>query len=948
MGKKENVSNTLTGQRPGTTTPRQSLEEQKYNNHSPPRTPPAQIGRPGKPRGGANAPRTRPSLQDAFGDDLKGGRNLHNRYRSNSHDLSWSPGNARGSVVDNMLLSLDNFGFASGSARGTTPSSTEDAQYASVQRFSTSNGRPRGHTTSSSISSDYSFHAESPPSLQTRGHRSNSSSNFQSSLGRIDSVRLAGDEKSGGADGYSEGSLATPGNLKRGNKNSAAPSLDYGQIIGGMAAAQQQHSRGERSASFDNGFHMPVPSNNAGAATAKHNVMSYGDFEAAPTPTVPGGPRKEYSPSRVAGFRPTPSLASTQPPPVRRRGSIRTPITLFGRNDRLDVPGGLNENQGTQGLTKSNSRSTDSSIPEPVTPNRGYTYPATIAASASSSKEKDRPGFFRRVFGSSKGTSTSINEATNTRKQGHSQGSTRAASRIGSVQTDDIANGASSTSSPQQPQSSQKSNGKEKSSSKDTPTLNKKTSFFRRRRKSIQDPNTVPLPQQAIPTHQNQYSETDNLVPPERIAPENLPDSPSSLRRVMDPYLAHHRRLESINSVDTHDSGRGNRVIPTTTAYSTIRTVTTTTNTVTSPKLTTTSNTTSGPSAAELEPAHASTGSERPEPVKRRFSSGEDRFIAGQASANRTEKEKPRHSSTHTRTQSDIDKDLPRLPVDYKAILYEAGREAPISETTQLNSSPAVQGKMGPDSADDSVRKGSVASPLLPERSSSRQQPSDKPNFNRSGSQEHTDQASDSTAGDYKSASSKPTSPVFSPPHDPHDADLADETLEAINFPLVDPSEPLPEHRAFAEKLFAGNANIDRNEVAPWLGEVAPDRTKIRRAYMELFDWKDMSILGALRAFCNSVQLKGETQQVDRVLDAISSRWCDCNPNHGFKATGKIWNGHVERNANLDRRGAHDLLLLASAQHRPASSRYRVQDDANSIHQEYHADNSQSRSRRCT
>ena len=886
MGKKENVSKSLTShQQPSTTTPRQSIEKQQYDNSSPPRTPPAQIGRPGKPRGGANAPRTRPSLHDAFGDDLKGGRNLHNRYRSNSHDLSWSPGNARGSVVDNMLLSLDNFGFASGSAHGTTPSSVEDAQYASVQRFVTPNGRPRGHTTSSSISSDYSFHAESPTSVQTRGHRSNSSSNFQSSLGRIDSIRLAGDEKSKGVDAYREKPPVTPGTLKTGNKSSAPSSYNYGRNVGGMSAPQEQRSRGERSASFDNGYKAPLPPGNAAATATDHNVLNYGDFEAAPTPTVPAGPRKEYSPSRAAGMLPSSSLASTQPPPVRRRGSIRTPITLFGRNDRLEVPGGPNGNQGSQGLTKSTSRSTDSGVSDPITPTRGYTYPATISAPASSSKEKDRPGFFRRVFGSSKGTSTSVNDSTGTRKQGHSRDSTRAASRIGSVQTDDIANGTSSISSPQGVQSSQKSSSKEKSS-KDNPTLNKKTSFFKRRRKSIQDSTPVPLPPQNIPTQQDQYPDVDDLVPPEKMAPEGLPDSPSSLRRVMDPYLANHRRLESINSVDTHESGRGSRLAPTTTAYSTIRTVTTT-NTVTSPKSTVTSNITSTSTPVNREPTPTSTSNERPGLVKRRFSSGEDRVTAGQASANRAEKEQPRHSSSHARTQSDVDKDLPGLPVDYKAILYEAGREAPKPKTIQHNNDSTFKGKMGPSPDNHHARKDSRASPQPAERSSSRQQPNEAMKIERADSQEPTDQASNSTAGDYKSASSKPGSPVFSPPHDPRDADLADETLEAISFPSVDPSEPLPEHRAFAEKLFAGNANIDRNEVAPWLGELGADRAKIRRAYMELFDWKDKSILGALRAFCNSVQLKGETQQVDRVLDAISTRWCECNPNHGFKATGK-------------------------------------------------------------
>jgi Sec7-like guanine-nucleotide exchange factor len=72
---------------------------------------------------------------------------------------------------------------------------------------------------------------------------------------------------------------------------------------------------------------------------------------------------------------------------------------------------------------------------------------------------------------------------------------------------------------------------------------------------------------------------------------------------------------------------------------------------------------------------------------------------------------------------------------------------------------------------------------------------------------------------------------------------------------------------------------------AAWLGE--PDRATVREAYMRLYNWSNMNILAALRSLCQRLVLKGETQQVDRVLDAFSCRWCDCNPSHGFKATGK-------------------------------------------------------------
>jgi hypothetical protein len=93
--------------------------------------------------------------------------------------------------------------------------------------------------------------------------------------------------------------------------------------------------------------------------------------------------------------------------------------------------------------------------------------------------------------------------------------------------------------------------------------------------------------------------------------------------------------------------------------------------------------------------------------------------------------------------------------------------------------------------------------------------------------------------------------------------------------------------REQAQKLFDSQDEVVGNDpAAAWLGD--PDRAAIREAYMRLFNWSNMNILAALRSLCQRLVLKGETQQVDRVLDAFSTRWCDCNPSHGFKATGKL------------------------------------------------------------
>ncbi|KMU79828.1 guanine nucleotide exchange factor [Coccidioides immitis RMSCC 3703] len=104
---------------------------------------------------------------------------------------------------------------------------------------------------------------------------------------------------------------------------------------------------------------------------------------------------------------------------------------------------------------------------------------------------------------------------------------------------------------------------------------------------------------------------------------------------------------------------------------------------------------------------------------------------------------------------------------------------------------------------------------------------------------------------------------------------------------LAPAGSPSAADRDQAQKLYDSVEDGQKAELtATWLGN--PDRAGVRKAYLDLFDWSGMDILAAMRSLCSKMALKGETQQVDRVLDAFSSRWCECNPNHGFKATADI------------------------------------------------------------
>jgi Sec7-like guanine-nucleotide exchange factor len=109
--------------------------------------------------------------------------------------------------------------------------------------------------------------------------------------------------------------------------------------------------------------------------------------------------------------------------------------------------------------------------------------------------------------------------------------------------------------------------------------------------------------------------------------------------------------------------------------------------------------------------------------------------------------------------------------------------------------------------------------------------------------------------------------------------------IDEPEFVIGDPTE---DDRQKAQKIYDGNEDfIQKEKAASWMGEEGPIRQRTLQAYMELYDFTNQSIVQALRQVCGRLVFRAETQQVDRILVAFSKRWCDCNPNHGFKATGK-------------------------------------------------------------
>ena len=151
---------------------------------------------------------------------------------------------------------------------------------------------------------------------------------------------------------------------------------------------------------------------------------------------------------------------------------------------------------------------------------------------------------------------------------------------------------------------------------------------------------------------------------------------------------------------------------------------------------------------------------------------------------------------------------------------------------------------------------------------------------------------SGSTDTAYKSAISLPTVQIEGARQAESSSGIfmtAAEAMRSFDGPEQDDAVPTEEERDRANKIYDGNEEIIKNEkAAAWMGGEGTTRSRTLVAYMELYDFANLNILAALRIMCGRLILRAESQQVDRILDAFARRWCQCNPNHGFKVTGKI------------------------------------------------------------
>ncbi|KAK7433405.1 hypothetical protein QQZ08_000345 [Neonectria magnoliae] len=833
-----------------------------------------------------------------------------------SHDLSLSPRNVtRDSLVTNMLLSLDQFSMGQlGDKYGPGPRSHtyDDAapQFgaADPQRTWTATssnngggGRVNGHQYSYSSDLEAADDSSRLSSQQSRGRRSNSSSNFQSGFTRLNSVReSARRTQPGSGSGSASGPGPGPSRAmhsrggKPGSKSSSTTSASvdagYAQVLG-----SQRWARGfGRSASFDYG-----PAAAAAAAASNNNNNNNNnlnaeptpfrvefpnnflddEYDAAPNPTVPGGPRREPPiPAMQSAVPPPPPPAPLELPPLDHKRSSRSLRSVSARNKSggnlretapavpaLDLDSAPAPHVGYE--KAKNAAVHGGSTAATATANgsgnghghgHGHSSGNSNPPPAPAPVKEQRPGFFRRVFGSRNASHGSPNSHNSHNSHtSHVDASNLAASSALSTPSTDHSGGGKMAGSTSTPPSRDTS-----SSHSHHPALQKRpSSFFRRRKKSVtEDP--PPLP--AFPT-----------PPIPRVAPINLPAggdraiplpeaSPvSSLRKVMNPYLR---------------NGPGAPGTPAGQGPSPLADISNL-----SPEVNYDDTDERFEYKREFSPDYSPSPNAK---IRTVHADSDDTYPRTADTPSRAPLERPAKGVT-TRNNSFLDLDGASDNDDDHDSPSDK-RLMPKSKSKHGESTP--RNRDSPPSGNDLTLKG--------RKSFNRVEQTDSEDDLKNlalpieGARATSPAGSVSTGTDYKSALSAPPSVRVDNSADPSPKVLG--SFDSIKAkPLDEPDfvigEPTEDDRQKAQKIYDGNEDyIQKLKAAAWMGEEGPVRQRTLQAYMELYDFTNKSIVHALRQICGRLVFRAETQQVDRILVAFSKRWCDCNPNHGFKATDVI------------------------------------------------------------
>ncbi|KAJ1325869.1 PH and SEC7 domain-containing protein [Microdochium nivale] len=753
-----------------------------------------------------------------------------------SHDLSLPAEQfTRDSLVGNMLSSLDQFSL--GQIQTPTRGLFDEAdRYGSLQRddytrtMGSSTSRPHISNFPShsySYSSDLEAGDDHTMGQFSRGRRSDSGSTFHMPAIRLNSLR----ERSNPG-GPSQRVLHSRGGKT--SKSSSSNSIDAGCAQMSTSQRWAFGIRG-RASSFDSGHQRSPLRSQAHAAAGwnadSSNTFLVDDYEAAPTPNVPGGPRRPALPI-------APIVTPQAPPPPESDSKTSDRDRRKGTRSRS---GTAKSNTSRAASSSRHGASHQQAMPAPPVPpieldsapapHVGYEKfkDAVPPATAAAAPAKEKRGFFSRVFGTSRTPSATIDVQTATVPQ------TPPSDNLDRIDSDRSQQSAAANAQSAPP-------SRDSHHPQPTHVIQKKSSFFRRRKRSFNEP---PLPTPPVPANiDTTPTKYKGIALPQ-------PSPVSSLRQVMNQYLddeaphgdmpPHAFRPDSeFYDDDARRRVRGFSPDYEPDASATIRTVKSHSALKTRHSMVSLGRKASGskldtPNRVPPEvPRKPSTDKNRDETF---FNDSSD---DGEFTVEKSQRRLSRQQASKTLQRTTTDPEVARAELTSRSAL----------QNRIIVNEPSLRGSLNlPMEGAVLPRRPSTSADVFPR--------------------------SISSVPSLKIDSAQPSPKITS-------GDPLDE-------PEVTMGEPTEDDRQKAQAIYDGLEDfISKEKAAAWMGEEGLLRQRTLRAYMDLYSFENMSVLGGLREICGRLVLRGETQQVDRILVAFSQRWCECNPNNGFKSQDVI------------------------------------------------------------
>ncbi len=720
-------------------------------------------------------------------------------------------------------------------------------------------GRGRGHTFSSSTSSENDIHhLRLAPQLPQTIPRIpvRGSVRYQKDLQKLPSI-FGEDEDSVRAKTYDSQRAAQPRVYPRRKKNASS-------------GGKSEHS--SNSSSIDLG-HLASMTGRLGApGNRRSRSFDFGSRQRdirinkpavandgqAPTPVIFSGPEAQ----------------KTEPDsPLVRKNSAKSSKSAYVKKGRPPIGG-------------TNTARTDS-VPQLPSMKSIPSFQATDhkpgMVSTNEPIAAPRPGFFRRVFGSKNPTVEPQSAPNVLTKSYHG--------RATPVQDEPSLTPATPPGKPQRPV--RRTSTDASANKENYPALTKKSSaFFRRRKKSIS--NTVPPP---LPLTLGAELKTEN-------EPVNGTSPVSSLRAFMGPYLA-----DPPPSATGHGHPHGHARTNSMQGFYT-------------PNLPPPAFGISSQGAARPKAGHSRNESHGSNKSNKTMRSGvrlpsnlriphQDSFLADSSSVEEPVKRSP-FDSHSDQERSDLRNrnsvsDL-KLEHTASASSLPSPLSNPRSVTTRQGS--WISDKASPTSSYIVIPSASTDVEQGAKSFSARRQ--NTLEIPRKPVPRSPFASTSDVSDDYRSAPSTPL--IIETP----DGDMAGSMPSFNSLVTADPLEEVQDHTMKAQQIFDHTDDeLDPSSAGQWLG--GADRDGVRKAYMELFDWKNQDILDSLRRLCDNVVLKGESQVLDRVISAFAQRWCECNPSHNFRSSGKAFRSlaseHLLMGPDVVHQIVYAILLLNTDLH---------------------------------